>query len=90
MPYYDEDKDELIKKILYSKNNANNESEYDVSSECKDFLEKIIEHKYKERLGFKKGAKEILSHSWFSNIDFDDYESVYDLVPEKYINIFKK
>lgn len=40
-----------------------------MSSDCKDFLTKILIKDPKERLGSKNGVQEILEHPWFKDLD---------------------
>ena len=46
----------------------------DVSDECADLLEKLLDKDPSKRIGTNSGASEIFSHSWFEEITFEQVE----------------
>ena len=43
-----------------------------ISKECKDLIRKLLNKKYKERLGFNNDFNEIRKHDFFKEINFND------------------
>ena len=43
-----------------------------ISKECKDLIRKLLNKKYKERLGFNNDFDDIRKHDFFKEINFDD------------------
>ncbi|OHT03202.1 hypothetical protein TRFO_29513 [Tritrichomonas foetus] len=64
---------EMILKGIYTKPD---EDEDDVSPECIDIINKLLQLNPKNRLGCN-GAHEVLSHPWFSDIDFNNIKPVF-------------
>lgn len=81
-PYFEQNTKRLQKNIL------NNKLEIpdDVTEECKDLLQKLLNKEPLKRIGYKGGAEEILSHPWFNNIKLNEISSVVEGQGPSYIN----
>ena len=69
-PFYDHDKDILFKNIL---NNPVELAE-ELSLEVQDLILRLLHKNPEKRLGNRNGAKDIMRHPWFSEIDWKDVE----------------
>ena len=65
-PFRGEDEDEIYDAILYD------EPVYptDVPKDAMDLIPKLLAREPEERLGYHKGAEEIMNHQFFNSIDW--------------------
>lgn len=81
-PFFNRNKHVLQSKIKNSKVVFPDKSRYviEYSDECVDLITSLLSKKREERLGFNGGAKEIISHPFFAELDLEKLQK-FDVVP---------
>ncbi|KAL4507014.1 hypothetical protein ABPG72_001807 [Tetrahymena utriculariae] len=62
----------VSREVLYERIKQNSiKIPSNISSECQDIIQKLLNKNPKKRLGYKNDGKEIRNHSWFDGVDWD-------------------
>ncbi|KAL2261948.1 hypothetical protein VTK26DRAFT_2930 [Humicola hyalothermophila] len=76
-PFHASEADKVFENILARRIHFPDESEYEVSPEAKDLINKLLCSDPQQRLGanredkFKSGGEEIRNHPWFTGVNWD-------------------
>ena len=69
-PFYIDDENKL--KDFINKTDLIFPRNFSLSESIKDLIKKLLKKKYKERLGYNKGAEELKKHEFFKGFNFDN------------------